>query len=771
MQEDAPSNVLAAIAGSVPAVESAGVESGVPSLRTRHATRPRMRAGGPQTEDRNRRRASLPEGRGSSSPVRREESVRAVGRSLSTGGGMLWTRRHQILPVYSRSVNAPETVGGQGAMGEEVCSPSADPLEPVDCVCDGKWDVTSFWKGRRALRRKKHIFSEDALDLEGYLSGTYDSERPRVQLRQIHFPLFGALGFEGYNPYVTNDAYKPADIYGDLNSGRENRFLSGIQVGNCSTLCLEKSLAPEVHPGSSSEKDSGLPMKSFLLSGHHLTYIRAIYGLLACTLESLDESELKKFKGELCHFSIPMGDLQVTQDWLQECGAWTLCHLLLRHYDVDGAVEVAAKVLKAIDCQPQADKLLRGRASIPESSVQVSESPLFAEKGQCRKTSPANSRKSVFCYQCPREDLPERIIPDVVWDSQRNHEIYRLCSLEAGSFQCYYTDLIFEVGAGVTVTYHFDSWHKHLNGRDARRLSVAGPLLNIQADPLEAVAAVHFPHFLCLADGDSSQVYIGHFVEEGMSLEKPSRVGSRHAVLRNPKFSSRGVVFKKPWFKRKMKVHCITLLYQVLEVPAQKFHLYLLPNDSSLRKTVHEKEEKCPSWRLDKPSVILKPLRIGSRFFVQKLDDVEICPKELELQYLHADMEQQYLELYAEHRQDKFHFNLIEKKKDELIWEAFVRQEASPPYPMSVSSKQHFIEQHREELIQRTSNVEAVLDMLLGTILNNEQYEIISSKGTNQEKMRALYMLVPSWNRYCKDLLYKVLKNRNPYLFDELEGK
>ncbi|XP_053216648.1 uncharacterized protein LOC128399338 [Podarcis raffonei] len=377
MQEDAPSNVLAAITGSVPADESAGVESGVPSLRTRHATRPRMRAGGPQTEDRNRRRASLPEGRGSSSPVRREESVRAVGRSLSAGGGMRWTWRHQILPVYSpsrRSVSAPETLEGQGAMGE-----------------------------RGALQRKKHTFSEDALGLEGYLSGTYDSERPRAQLRQIHIPLFGALSFEGYNPYVTNDPYKPADIYGDFNSGRENRFLSGIQVGNCNTLCLKKSLAPAVHPGNSSEEDSGLPIKSFLLSGHHLTYNRAIYGLLACTLESLDESELKKFKGELCHFYLPMGDLQATQDWLQERGAWTLCHLLLRHYDVDGAVEVAAKVLKAIDCQPHADKLLRGRASIPEFSVQVSESPLFAEKGQCRKTSPANSRKSVFCYQCLRE--------------------------------------------------------------------------------------------------------------------------------------------------------------------------------------------------------------------------------------------------------------------------------------------------------------------------------------------------------------------------------
>ncbi|XP_061444314.1 uncharacterized protein LOC133365898 [Rhineura floridana] len=431
-------------------------------------------------------------------------------------------------------------------------------------------------------------------------------------------------------------------------------------------------------------------------------------------------------------------------------------------------------------------------------SIQTLLFALYEEGRSVMMEDPTDYGESVLCFQCPTEDLPEQIIPEVVWDSQKSQETYRLCPTEAGSFLCCYTDLIFEVSRAVTITYHFDSWRNHLSRWDTWK-SVAGPLLNIHAHPEEAVAAVHFPHFLCLAGEDSSEVYIAHFVEGGMSLEKPDRVGPFHAVLKTPSFSPRGVIFKKSWFKRKIKVHAVALLYQELEILVPKFHLYLLPNDSSLRKAVDEHEGKCPSWRMEKPPVTLKPLTVGSRFFVQTLDGVRICPKELEFQYLHADMMQQYLELYAEHMQDGLELNVIEKNKYQLIWEAYVRRdelkspvlhpaqgasghtqtaalcfsttsgtcEANP----SGSSDLHFIDQHREQLIQRTSNVEGVLDLLCGTILDEEQYQKISLRGTNPEKMRELYRLVPSWNRACKEKLYRALKTKNPFLIADLEGR
>ncbi|XP_054849377.1 apoptosis-associated speck-like protein containing a CARD [Eublepharis macularius] len=83
----------------------------------------------------------------------------------------------------------------------------------------------------------------------------------------------------------------------------------------------------------------------------------------------------------------------------------------------------------------------------------------------------------------------------------------------------------------------------------------------------------------------------------------------------------------------------------------------------------------------------------------------------------------------------------------------------------------HFIDKHRAELIQRTSTVEGVLDLLHGTILDDEQYERIASRETNQFKMRELYKLVPSWDRSCKDRLYEALKAKNKFLVQDLEGR
>ncbi|XP_007440904.1 apoptosis-associated speck-like protein containing a CARD [Python bivittatus] len=89
----------------------------------------------------------------------------------------------------------------------------------------------------------------------------------------------------------------------------------------------------------------------------------------------------------------------------------------------------------------------------------------------------------------------------------------------------------------------------------------------------------------------------------------------------------------------------------------------------------------------------------------------------------------------------------------------------------SSSCHQHFIDQFREQLIQRTTTVEPVLDRLYGSLLNEEQYQTICSQETNPEKMRQLYKLVPGWNRFCKDQLYNALKAINPFLVEDLEGR
>uniref|UniRef100_A0A674IYT2 PYD and CARD domain containing n=1 Tax=Terrapene triunguis TaxID=2587831 RepID=A0A674IYT2_9SAUR len=76
----------------------------------------------------------------------------------------------------------------------------------------------------------------------------------------------------------------------------------------------------------------------------------------------------------------------------------------------------------------------------------------------------------------------------------------------------------------------------------------------------------------------------------------------------------------------------------------------------------------------------------------------------------------------------------------------------------SVFPKEHFIDQHREQLIQRVRRVDGLLDKLYNTVLDNEQYQSIRAERTDPEKMRKLFDLLPSWNRACKDQLYQVLE-------------
>uniref|UniRef100_A0A8C8SPW5 Apoptosis-associated speck-like protein containing a CARD n=1 Tax=Pelusios castaneus TaxID=367368 RepID=A0A8C8SPW5_9SAUR len=94
-----------------------------------------------------------------------------------------------------------------------------------------------------------------------------------------------------------------------------------------------------------------------------------------------------------------------------------------------------------------------------------------------------------------------------------------------------------------------------------------------------------------------------------------------------------------------------------------------------------------------------------------------------------------------------------------------------PHHQDDPKNNSHFIDHHREQLIQRVTAVDGILDLLHGPVLDTEQYQSVRAEKTNQEKMRKLYELVPSWNTDCKDQFYQALKDKHRHLVEELEGK
>uniref|UniRef100_A0A8C4JRJ0 CARD domain-containing protein n=1 Tax=Dromaius novaehollandiae TaxID=8790 RepID=A0A8C4JRJ0_DRONO len=97
---------------------------------------------------------------------------------------------------------------------------------------------------------------------------------------------------------------------------------------------------------------------------------------------------------------------------------------------------------------------------------------------------------------------------------------------------------------------------------------------------------------------------------------------------------------------------------------------------------------------------------------------------------------------------------------------------AWPPTPnasLLASAEKHFVDLHQVELIECVVKVKGVLDLLLGDVLDFEQYQRILAEKTSHSRMRELFKLMLSWTRQCKDRLYEALKKQHPHLIEDLE--
>ncbi|XP_053883539.1 NACHT, LRR and PYD domains-containing protein 1b allele 2-like isoform X2 [Malaclemys terrapin pileata] len=503
-------------------------------------------------------------------------------------------------------------------------------------------------------------------------------------------------------------------------------------------------------------------------------------------LKALGKEELEGFKDKLSEVLLEGGSEPIPKTPADPAA---LTDLVLRHCRGDS--KVVLKVLEDVEgrlrkasSHPQQERkpstCTKAGDSGPKShfmhsgdEIPPGEGGTLASGKQSRKEDPTGDNWGTDkCKLCPREeDPPEEINPEIIRGPDGHQETYRVHLPGAGSFRCSETELGLEVRAAVTVQYRYGFWDQHLSVWSTPKWMIAGPLFSIQAEPAGAVAAIHLPHFLCLRGADTSRIQIAHFIEEGMTLEKPMQVRPFHAVLENPSFSLYGVVWGNR-SKPPVLIHSIVLLYWALKMAKTTLHLYIIPNDHSRFKAVDDYEKKCPSRLVSTSLQTHKPLTFDSRYVVSSQANIEVTPKELEFCNIQAECLQSYMEIYTKDIQGGLEFSLVEKINKEPIWEAHVRPEDAT---LSVSSAQtqtdeHFVNQHREQLIQRVMAVDGILDSLSGPVLDLDQIQSIRAERSSVEKMRKLYELVPKWDNDCKDQLYQALKEKHRSLVEELEG-
>ncbi|KAM5308813.1 NACHT, LRR and PYD domains-containing protein 1 isoform 2-T2 [Glossophaga mutica] len=368
---------------------------------------------------------------------------------------------------------------------------------------------------------------------------------------------------------------------------------------------------------------------------------------------------------------------------------------------------------------------------------------------------------------------PGSVAPEVL---DKDRSLYRVHLPMAGSYHWPNTGLHFLVKRPVTIEIEFCAWRQFLDQIVPQHSwMVAGPLFDIKAKP-GAVAAVSLPHFVHLQRKgtgyvDISWFQVAHMKQEGIVLEKPARVEPHCVVLENPSFSPIGILLRIIHAVLPIPITSNVLLYHQLHHEEVTFHLYLIPNDCSIRKAIDDEEKTFQFERLHKPPPTT-PVYMGSRYTVSGSQKMEIYPQELELCYRNPGEAQLFSELRVGHLRSSIRLYIKHKGEGTLVWEALVKSGDLRPEATLVPAQRtallHFVDRHREQLVARVTSVDQVLDKLHGQMLSDEQYQKVRAERTSPDKMRMLFSFSSSWNKTCKDKFYQALKESDPHLIMDI---
>ncbi|NWI33380.1 CARD8 protein, partial [Sula dactylatra] len=382
--------------------------------------------------------------------------------------------------------------------------------------------------------------------------------------------------------------------------------------------------------------------------------------------------------------------------------------------------------------------------------------------------TPFSPRLATFVLQ----NLPE-VVPEIIQGFLKHRTEYRAHLPGAGVFQCSITGLSFKVKSEVTITYRYATWTRHLSEADQEMWVPAGPLFRIEVQP-GVVQAVHLPHFICLAEEvDTSLCFIAHFKSGQMTLERPSRLVAFSAVLENPSFSLLGVLWRRLRSTlNSLPMHSLVLIFQQLSAANTTLHLYLIPDDNSVKQAIEKQEMDWNSKLIPKPPPF-SPLYFGCNYRVTSTKSVVIMPEaQLPFCYKSPKEQQLFLEIYISNMAGEIGLLMTDTRNDTVVWRASLRSgDINLPACASKSlSGAAFMKKHKTKLCSRMRQLPTILLHLRdANVINSDEEEEVQGQDTSQRRNQVLLELAEKKGLEAQEQLYQILQKKDPFLITDLE--
>ncbi|XP_021268613.1 caspase recruitment domain-containing protein 8-like isoform X2 [Numida meleagris] len=380
---------------------------------------------------------------------------------------------------------------------------------------------------------------------------------------------------------------------------------------------------------------------------------------------------------------------------------------------------------------------------------------------------PAEERS---CH-CVREELQE-VRPLIDSCNLTEQNIYKVCLPGPGIFQCSETGLAFEVESAASIVYRCATWAKYMKEADQEVLVPAGPLFNIWALP-GTVRAVYLPHFICLTDVDISECFVAHFEFQKMTLQIPTKVMAFSAVLENPSFSLLGVVWRKLRSTISLPMHSLVLIFQQFFAADTTLHLYLIPDDISVKQAIEKQELSWNSKLIPKPPPF-SPLFFGYKYQLSSNTQVKIMPEaHLPFCYKSPKEQQLFVEIYIRNMAEEIEFLITDRQNDTVVWRASLRAGdlSLPRNVFKIPSGAAFMKKHKTELCSRMGQLSSILlHLRTEGVINSDEEEEVQAQNTKQKKNQFLLDLAERKGPRAQEKLFKILQAKDPFLVEDLEN-
>ncbi|XP_068591178.1 uncharacterized protein [Cebidichthys violaceus] len=492
-----------------------------------------------------------------------------------------------------------------------------------------------------------------------------------------------------------------------------------------------------------SETSLGLPEEHLSKPIKNDVTMTSVQEKLLETLEDLSYGELEQFKHILQRTRMKKGLPRMSRQRMETADRHEIVELMMEIYKQQ-SVEVTSDVLMEMNRRD----LVKRLSDFSSGS-----------KG------PSGSLELEGCGSIIKDSSDwTKLEPEVNSTGADEAPTYSLQS-EAGHFECSVSGLRWICKGKVRFKYQFSSVEEHMERINSMQYMAAGPLMNITvlAGKLDEV---HLPHWICIEDNPAilDRFAVLHIDDCGDHVEKVSEVTLSHVKLCEPVFSLKMVILRLLGLS--VEIYCNVLIYKTNKT-FLTLDLYLIPQDPGLQQELDKRNDSYGYRVIRKPHPE-KSLKMNDSFILTTdLDGAEIYPEKLMLRNENPN----FFEVFIENPDKKFELQLTKENERQPVWTCAVRKDE---YQSIVHSQgEHFVDQHRCDLIDRVSNINTILDNLLTEgVISQEDYDTMSAIPTTQEKMRKLYRgPLKAAGHDGKDVFYKILEDKESYLVADLKRK